>query len=158
MLLDNFIQGKMGYLSAIDQENEKKVLIVDDDPDVRKILAEILSVNDYRTEVASDGLDAGIKIVQFKPDLIILDLFMPNMDGFEVCKRIKGDSDHSHIKILILTGYDTKENKDRTLKAGADGYLSKPVNTDDLINHIQNLFSLDEKQSLHSTKEEMVND
>lgn len=151
--LQSFIQGRMGYLPNAGRQNEKKILIVDDDPDVQNILAKILSANDYRAEVASDGLDAGIKIVQFKPDLILLDLFMPKVDGFEVCKRIKGDTDHSHIKILILTGYDTKENKDRTFEAGADGYLSKPVKKNDLIQQIEDLLGPENEQTTLTTKE-----
>ncbi len=156
--LKSFINGRMGYLSTADRQDTKKILIVDDDPDVQKILAKILSANDYRAEVASDGLDAGMKIVQFKPDLIILDLLMPKMNGFEVCRRIKEDREHAHIKILILTGFDTKENKDRSLRAGADGYLSKPVKKNDLIRHIEKLFGSDDEQTLPTTKEVMVSD
>jgi excisionase family DNA binding protein len=155
--LESFIQGKMGYLSVADlTQEEKKILIVDDDPEIQKILASILSLNNYQTEVASDGLDAGIKIMRFKPDLIILDLYMPQMDGFEVCRRIKENLDHSHIKILILTGYDSRENRDQIIEAGADAYLSKPVKKDDLLHHIQQLFNNNGEQTLSSKKEVIV--
>lgn len=156
--LESFIHQRTGYLSTADRQNKKKILIVDDEPDVQKMLAKILSASDYRAEIASDGLDAGIKIVQFKPDLIILDLFMPKMDGFEVCQRIKGDNDHSHIKILILTGFDTKENKDRTLSAGADGYLAKPIKKNDLLKHIGKLLGQDGEPTRPTIKEVVISD
>ncbi len=101
----------------------------------------MLSSSGYRPETASDGFEVGTKIMQFKPDLMILDLFMPGMDDFEVCKQIKGNSSTSHIKILILTGFDTKENKERIMRTGADGYLVKPVEKSVLLKNVQDLIS-----------------
>ena len=87
--LELFISGKMGHLPQAKFLKEKKILIVDDDPSVQKLLTKMLSTNGFRAEVASDGFEAGVKTVQFKPDLMVLDLYMPGMDGFEVCKQIK---------------------------------------------------------------------
>ena len=137
--LELFISGKMGHLPQSEFLKEKKILIVDDDPGVQKLLVRMLSINGFRAEVASDGFEAGVKTVQFKPDLMVLDLYMPGMDGFEVCKQIKENSKTSHIKILALTGYDTKENKDRIFEVGADGYLVKPVERKTLLQNIDDL-------------------
>ena len=78
--------------------------------------------------------------MEFKPGLVILALFMPDMDGFDVCERLKGNSSTSDIKILAITGYDTEENKDRIMQVGADGYLVKPIGKSKLINKIKDLF------------------
>ena len=117
----------------------KKVLIVDDDPHIQELLTQMLSVQEFETEVASDGFEAGIKVMEFKPSLIILDLFMPGMDGFEVCKRVKGNLGTSQIKILAITGYDSKENREQIMEAGADGYMAKPVAMDTPLRHLEKL-------------------
>ena len=64
---------------------------------------------------------------------------MPEMSGFEVCRRIKEDPDTSHIKILALTGYDTEENREKIMQAGADDYMAKPVERDVLLRHLEDL-------------------
>lgn len=125
--LKAFINDRMQHLPIAESSQKNKILIVDDDPAIQKLLNKMLSNNGYSIEIASDGFEAGFKTIQFKPDLMILDLFMPGMDGFEVCKQIKNNSTTSHIKIIAFTGYDTPENKDRIIQAGADGYLAKPV-------------------------------
>jgi len=139
--LELFIRGKMGHLQQAELLKEKKILIVDDDSGVRKLFIKMLSIDGFRAEVATDGFEAGVKTVQFEPDLMVLDLYMPGMDGFEVCKQIKENSNTSHIKILAVTGYDTKANKDRILEAGADGYLVKPVKRKTLLQNIDDLLS-----------------
>lgn len=123
------------------QPAERKILIVDDDPQIQESLTAILSAHQYETEVASSGFEAGAKVTRFKPGLIILDLIMPEMSGFEVCRLIKKDPDTSHIKILAFTAYDTKENRDLIMEAGADGYLAKPVIIDTLLKHVKNLLN-----------------
>ena len=121
----------------------KKILIVDDDPDLRKIMPRFLSAEDYEVAVASDGFEAGTKVMDFNPDLLVLDLIMPGMDGFEVCKRIKKNPRTSHIKVLAITGYDDEENRARIMKAGADGYLPKPIERESLLEEVEGLLIVD---------------
>ena len=127
--------------SANCQPPGNKILIVDDDSLIQELLTEILSKRNYETEVASEGFGAGTKVTDFKPDLIILDLIMPGMDGFEVCRRIKQNFKTAHIKILAITGYDTKENRDRIKEVGADGYMPKPVVMDRFILNVEDLLN-----------------
>jgi excisionase family DNA binding protein len=135
--LEAFMQAKGMYFSEQDYSDKKKILVVDDDPGIQDILVQWLSGDNFITDVASDGFEAGVKTVQFKPDLMILDLFMPKMDGFEVCKRIKTDPNTAHIKIIVFTGFDTKENRERIMEAGADGLLVKPVDEKTLLQKIK---------------------
>ena len=116
-----------------------KILIIDDDPNIRKILARFLSAEDYEVDTASDGFGAGARVMDFKPDLLVLDLIMPGMDGFEVCKRIKKNPRTSHIKVLAITGYDDGENRARIMKAGADGYMAKPIEMESLLKEVEGL-------------------
>ncbi len=139
--LESFIRKKMKHLPVADLLQKKKILIVDDDKQIVEVLSQMLSSDGYQTEKAFDGFEAGRKVVEFKPDLMILDLYMPGMDGFEVCERIKKNSDTSHIKIMALTGFDTPENRDLIMKAGADGYMAKPVEKDELIQNIEDILN-----------------
>lgn len=116
-----------------------KILIVDDDLSVQKVLQQLLTASGYETEIAGGGFEAGIKVAQFLPDLVILDLIMPGMDGFEVCRLLKKDPTIHGIKILALTGYDTEENRGKIMNAGADDLLFKPVDLKILILHIEKL-------------------
>jgi len=118
---------------------ETKILLVDDDSEVLNYLKMILSGLFIEIDVASDGFEAGKKVIQFKPDLIILDLFMPNMNGFEVCKKIKEDSSTQKINILIMTGEGTKTNMDKALSLGADAFLDKPSSKKEIIACVENL-------------------
>ncbi len=139
--LEDFIIKKKMYPLVQKRFSNKRILIVDDDPKVQKLLTAMLSTKKYETETASSGFEAGAKVVKFNPGLIILDLFMPEMSGFEVCKQIKKDSETSHIKILVLTGYDNKENREKIMKAGADDYIAKPVMRDVLLRHVEDLLN-----------------
>ena len=139
--LESFMRDKGMYPLANYQPSSKKILIVDDDIQIQELLTTMLSAHQYQTEVASSGFEAGAKVVKFKPGLIILDLIMPEMSGFEVCRQIKEDPDTSHIKILAITGYDTKENRKRIMEEGADDYLAKPVVIETLLQHVENLLN-----------------
>ncbi len=136
----------------------KKILIVDDDPNILKVFSLALSSNNYQTAVALNGFVAGISVMQFQPDLIILDLIMPEIDGFEVCKRLKGDTKTSHIKIIVLTGYDTKENKKQAFEAGADMFLAKPVEKEDLLDSIESLLTQEGDKDYGKSYEQYLDD
>lgn len=137
--LEDFINKNKMYPFVHKRFSKKKILVVDDDLHIQKLLTEMLSSEKYETETASSGFEAGAKVVKIKPDLIILDLIMPGISGFEVCRQIKKDPETSYMKILAITGYDTMENRDRIMKAGADGYMTKPVEKDILLQHVEDL-------------------
>jgi len=109
-----------------------RILIVDDDKDIRDLFAESLTNHNHRfnIEKASDGFHAGKLIVSFKPELVILDLMMPGIDGFAVCHDIKSSPDTKNILVIVITAYPTAENRNRALAAGADLFLSKPITPD----------------------------
>lgn len=129
---EDFMRRKKMHPVANYEPEKDKILVVDDDPQVQNMLIAMLSFKGFRVEVAGNGFEAGIKVMSFKPALIILDLFMPGINGFEVCKRIKGDRRTSHIKILAITGYHTPENQARIMAKGADDYLPKPLKVETL--------------------------
>ncbi len=139
--LEDFIIKKKMYPLVHNNSSNKRILIVDDDLQVQKLFTIMLSSKKYEIETASSGFQAGAKVVKFKPDLILLDLFMPEMSGFEVCKQIKKGPETYHIKILALTGYDSKVNRERIMEAGADDYMAKPVMRDVLLRHVEDLLN-----------------
>jgi len=145
--LETFARKKGMYPLASYRPNHRKILIVDDDPQIRQMLAVILAKEGFETETASDGFDAGVKAMRFKPGLIVLDLFMPGMDGFETCRRLKTDPETRHIKILIVTGFDSKENMKRIMEAGADAYMVKPIVKETLLGYIKALLGNGQKAS-----------
>lgn len=125
-----------------------RVLIVDDNELVVKGLEKLFLEETFEVETAKDGFEAGVKAKQFNPDLIILDLMMPQMDGFEACKFLKNNDSTSHIKILILTGHASKENMNEIMDAGADDYMEKPVDNAELVDKAEDLL-----RDLHWIKE-----
>jgi len=139
--LDAFVVERGMYPLANTFSSNNRILIVDDDPQIRDLLTQRLSAHKYETETASSGFAAGAKVATFKPGLIMLDLLMPGMSGFEVCRLIKEDPQTSHIKILVITGYDTEENREKAMKAGADGYMAKPLSIDALPGHVADLLN-----------------
>lgn len=116
---------------------EKKILLVDDDEDLAKLVNIILSQEGYETAWAPNG-KVGIEMVEsFKPDLIILDVMMPELDGFAACRKLK-DSEKSEIPIILLTGvaeqiHSTSYPLDGILRSDAEEYLEKPVNPEEIL-------------------------
>jgi len=111
---------------------KKRILIIDDDPDVADLIKTILKDEDWEVRHATDGFEAGRILDEYLPDLITLDLVMPGMDGFKVCQNIKKDPLTKIIKVLSITAYDTPEYKDKIISMGADGYLQKPFTPNEL--------------------------
>jgi excisionase family DNA binding protein len=120
--------------------SRKRILIVDDEPSVVTFIESALRlVGTYELATATDGFDAGQQVVAFEPDLIILDIMLPGMDGFEVCTRVKTDPTTAHVKILAVTGFATEDNIQRILHAGADDYLGKPLKIRELREKVEHL-------------------
>jgi len=103
-------------------------VVVDDEPDIRELATRVVRQIEPKAtiEVAEDGFAAGQKIMDLLPNLVVLDLNLPGLDGFSVCERIRKEKRLANTKILAITGRDTPENKKKILLAGADDYLPKP--------------------------------
>ena len=112
-----------------------RVLIVEDDRQVAEFLAEVLSqrAREVATATAHDGFEAGQIASAFKPHVILLDLMMPGINGFEVCSRLKRDPATKMVEVIAMTSFYTAENVDRILSAGAKACLAKPLDVDRLI-------------------------
>ncbi len=106
-----------------------RVLVVDDDASIREVLAEYMSSRSkpYEVMTASDGFEAGRLVATFRPDVVLLDLRMPGIDGFQVCRTIKGDPDTSKTTIVAITGFFDGETEARILQCGAVRCFAKPV-------------------------------
>ncbi len=125
--------------------SKPSILIVEDSEDVRTYLIVLLK-SDYSINVATNGKDGIKKSSEIMPDLIISDVMMPSMDGYEFCRRIKTDWQTSHIPVILLTAKASAENKIEGLETGADDYLTKPFNSKELFVRIKNL--LDQRKNL----------
>ena len=110
-------------------EGPKRVLVVDDDPIIVETIVQALEEdeNDYEVISAADGFEAGIQVNHFKPHLMILDIMMPDIKGYEVCKKIKTDDETKDIKIIVLSAYLDEEKFCQMKENGADVCFSKPL-------------------------------
>lgn len=125
-------------------EKTNRILIVEDDQTVSNVLLKMLKESYPHFEIlqAFDGFEAGKQIVAFSPDLIILDLILPGVDGFRVLRNIRQDEKLFSTKIIAISGFDSAENQERILQSGgADGFISKPVDLKQLRVQIENLLS-----------------
>ena len=112
-----------------------RVLVVDDDPHICRSIADMIRRHapHVETEIARDGFEAGVKVESFRPHALVLDLMMPGMDGFEVCRRLRERPTLNHIRIVTITGFPSAENVERVLAAGADACLPKPLDSERLL-------------------------
>lgn len=112
-----------------------RVLIVDDEPAVASLVSELITglSQPVVTEIAYDGFEAGMKLLGFQPDVVLLDLVMLGLDGFEVCRRIKSEPNNRLLRVIAMTGFRTPENVERILAAGAECCLAKPFDEQQLL-------------------------
>jgi len=110
-------------------ETRKRILVVDDDPIIVETIVQALEEDEHDYEVisASDGFEAGLQVNHFRPHLMILDIMMPDIKGYEVCRKIKGAEETNHIKIIVLSAYLDDEKFKMMKEHGADSCFSKPL-------------------------------
>src|SRR5437660_9159289 len=116
-----------------------RVLIADDNPQGVELLEAYLSSSDCEIETASDGEETLRKVKQWHPDLILLDIMMPKISGFEVCKRLRADPATHDIGVLMITALDQPSDIERAVEAGTDDYLSKPIDKNGLLLRVRAL-------------------
>ncbi len=110
----------------------KRVLVVDDEPSILKIIATQLRVSGYDVMVAMDGASALARIMESPPDLMILDVMLPKMNGYEVCTAVKQNPQLRHTPIIMFTALRGEQDYWKAMSCGADAYLTKPYSVDDL--------------------------
>jgi signal transduction histidine kinase len=122
-----------------------KILIVDDDQTIRQMLIEALTLDQqksYLIEEATNGIEASIKLGTYRPDLLILDLFMPEMDGLEVCRIIRNEPELSDMKVIISTGYPDHAKLDEMAKLGFTNVILKPFNLPEFVTKVESILAV----------------
>ncbi|RMF89884.1 MAG: response regulator [Planctomycetota bacterium] len=122
--------------------DKPRILIADDNAPNVELLEAYLADVDCETEIAVDGQDTLEKVAAFQPDLILLDIMMPKLSGFEVCAKLKSDPATSGIMILMVTALNELGDIERAVEAGCDDFLSKPVNKLELLKRVENMLKL----------------
>jgi len=116
-----------------------KILVVEDEKDVRELICYNLDKGGYETDTAFTGQMALEKAIDDKPDLILLDIMLPEIDGLEVCYNLKNNGETKSIPVVMLTAKSSEEDINKGLEMGADGYITKPFSIRDLMTHIQTI-------------------
>ena len=119
----------------------EKVLVVDDDPSILRLAAKILQRKEYDVITATNGLQALQKARNESPDLIILDLMLPGLDGFEICDRLRHTPETFKVPILILSAKGSKSDKLTAANLGANAYLTKPIDSPEFLSYVEALLA-----------------
>jgi two-component system, OmpR family, alkaline phosphatase synthesis response regulator PhoP len=117
--------------------SKERILIAEDQPEGLELLEAYLDAADYEIETAADGEATLKKVQSFRPDLILLDVMMPRISGFEVCKRLKANPQTRDIVILMITALDQHHDIDRAVEVGTNDFLTKPINKTELLLRIK---------------------
>jgi class 3 adenylate cyclase len=127
---------------------KKKVLVVDDTPMNVKLLVDLLGFHNYEMVAASSGIEALEQVIKERPDLILLDVMMPGMSGYEVCRKVRGDPETAVLPVIMVTALDPAQERIHGIEAGADDFLTKPINQAELLARVRSLLRVKE---LHDT-------
>jgi DNA-binding response OmpR family regulator len=128
--------------------NKARLLIVEDDPDISNMLRIYFSGQNYEVDTAMRGSTALEKTRQVMPHLIVLDIMLPDIDGYEVCRNLRTNTRTSHIPVIFLTQKDERSDKLQGLELGADDYITKPFDIEELKLRVQNAVARSERESL----------
>ena len=124
-----------------------QILVAEDNPANRELLRERLEARGYSVTEACNGQEALEMIAQSRPDLLLLDISMPVLDGFATVRKIRENPELSALPVLAVTAYAMQGDRDKVLNAGFDGYLSKPINARDLANELERLLRVRENRN-----------
>jgi two-component system cell cycle response regulator DivK len=116
-----------------------KILYIEDHPAQRDIMAQMLELSGYQVAVASDGIEGLEQAHAWNPDLVLMDLRMPRMDGFEAIRELRKDPNTAEIPIIAISAWASAKHKERALEAGADEHFTKPVDLSRLLDTISRL-------------------
>jgi DNA-binding response OmpR family regulator len=116
-----------------------RILIVDDTPQAAELLEAYLANEPYELRIAGGGEQALKDVAEWQPDLLLLDIMMPKVSGFEVCKRLKASAATQQVMILMTTALDEPADIERAVEAGTDDFLSKPINKTELLHRVRSL-------------------
>jgi DNA-binding response OmpR family regulator len=116
-----------------------RILIADDNLQSVELVAEFLCEGHYQIRTAADGEETLSQVRDWQPDLILLDIMMPKISGFEVCKRLRADARTRDIAILMITALDQPSNIERAVEAGTDDFVTKPINKSELLLRVRSL-------------------
>jgi len=119
-------------MEEVEKELLKKILVVDDNQDSRELVVKVLKNKGYEMVEATDGEEALERAVAEKPDLILLDISIPKLNGYEVARILKGKEEFKNVPIVALTAHAMKGDRAKALEAGCEGYISKPINVREL--------------------------
>ncbi len=131
-------------------ESKRTIMVVDDEPEIVTVVRLMLEQKGFNVRCAYNGQQVFADLEEQKPDLIILDVMMPEMDGLEVLRRLKGAPETSSIPVVMLTALEQYENVLTGYKAGADHYITKPFTRTQLMTGINRLLSKDQDHSVES--------
>jgi signal transduction histidine kinase/ActR/RegA family two-component response regulator len=130
------------YFPTLLERKAARILVVDDDISIREMLIEALTFNhQYLVDEASNGIEASIKLGTYRPDLLILDIFMPEMDGLEVCRSIRSEPKLSDMEVIITTGYPSHPKLDEVLELGFNHIFAKPFDLLDFVKDIETILA-----------------
>lgn len=114
-----------------------KILVIDDEPEITEIINAFLSNAGYKVEIENSAVEGLAKAKSYKPDIILLDIMMPVMDGYEVCAQLKKDPKTAQVPVLFLTGKDAKDDGGMSFQSGGDLFIKKPFSCERLLNMVK---------------------
>ncbi len=126
-------------------DEENRILIIEDDADFRELLRIHLSMSGYALEVAEDGVEGGKAVLERPPDLVVSDVDMPFLSGFELLSLMRADKETASIPVILLSGSSNDETMSEAMKLGAADFLTKPVRLEDLMRAIRACLAKDDQ-------------
>jgi excisionase family DNA binding protein len=126
------------------ESGKRKVLVVDDDPELVELIVDVLERDGrFETRSVNNGFDAGMMVREYRPDLIVLDVMLPDINGREVCQRVRNDTSLDEVKIICISGMVEEDKIKELLDAGANDFLQKPFDTERLIERLCALLDIE---------------